>query len=56
MALIWRGHTQLAKMTGFLQPLAAAWAILKGGKERNVDLLRVTQRNTCQCPDLKPKP
>ena len=42
-------------MTGFLQPLASAWAILKGSKERNVDLLRVTQRNTCQCPQ-HPKP
>ena len=33
----------LAKMVGFVQPLAAAWCILKGHRERAVDLLRITQ-------------
>ena len=37
----------LAKMIGFVHPLAAAWSILKGHKERAVDLLQIThQRKT----------
>ena len=41
---------QLAKMIGFVHPVAAAWTILKCHRQRSVDVLHITQHTSSELP------